>query len=269
MSGPDDQTLIARAQRGDRDAFGTLATRHRDAIYSFAVRTLGDREQALDAAQEIFIRAYTKLDTFDQSRPWRPWLFTIAANTCTDLLRRRARRADVVDHNAAIHLPAGDASSPLEAVARMDLQRRVAEALQCLSHVEVARRHRKGRREGHHVPLHPDAAAALAAWVAKLRTAHGADPATFLFRSREGSNRAISLTQAWRILKAACRAAGVVGNIATHSMRKTFAMNIYTNPKIRGDVLKTQMALGHRNIQSTLRYLAVDREEIDAAILSS
>ena len=147
MSGPDDQTLIARAQRGDRDAFGTLATRHRDAIYSFAVRMLGDREQALDAAQEIFIRAYTKLDTFDQSRPWRPWLFTIAANTCTDLLRRSDRRADTVDHNAAIDLPAGDASSPHRAVARMELQRRVAEALQCLSHIErtvVALKHIEG-----------------------------------------------------------------------------------------------------------------------------
>ena len=133
MSEAEGRSLIARALRGDRDAFGALATRHRDAIYSFAFRMLGDREQAYDAAQETFIRAYTRLDTFDRSRSFEPWLFAIATNTCTDLLRRRQTSTLSLDDGWGLDVAAGDESAPAEALARMDLQRTVAAALQQLS----------------------------------------------------------------------------------------------------------------------------------------
>ena len=136
MFQPEDQSLIARVLRGDKDAFGALAAKHRDAIYSFAFRMIGDREQAFDASQEVFIRAYTRLHTFDQSRPLRPWLFAIAANTCTDLLRRGGARDVISDDDLPAGLPAADDVSPLEAVATMDLQRTVVAALQRLGEAE-------------------------------------------------------------------------------------------------------------------------------------
>ena len=136
MSQPEDQSFIARVLSGDKDAFGALTARHRHAIYSFAFRMLGDREQAFDASQEVFIRAYARLETFDPSRRFRPWLFAIAANTCTDVLRRR-RECDVSwDESSASNAPAADAVSPFEAVAKLDLQRIVAAALQGLSEAE-------------------------------------------------------------------------------------------------------------------------------------
>ena len=136
MSESEDRTLVAQALRGDQDAFGDLAAKHRDAVYSFAFRMLGDREQAYDAAQEIFIRAYARLDTFDRTRRFGPWLFAIAANICTDLLRRRHKPNIALDEASSISAAAGDELSPAEAVARLDLQRAVGPACQRLSDAE-------------------------------------------------------------------------------------------------------------------------------------
>ena len=136
MSESEDRILAARVLGGDKNAFGALAAKHRDAMYSFALRMLGDREQAYDAAQETFIRAYTRLDTFDQSRRFRSWLFAIAANICTDLLRRRGKPSISLDDSPPIGVPAGDEASPSDAVEKRDLQRTVAAALQHLDQAE-------------------------------------------------------------------------------------------------------------------------------------
>ncbi len=105
-------------------------------MYSFALRMLGDREQAYDAAQETFIRAYTRLDTFDQSRRFRSWLFAIAANICTDLLRSRGSRNITLGADSAIHALVTDDMSPPEAAAKRELQMTVAAALQSLGPAE-------------------------------------------------------------------------------------------------------------------------------------
>ena len=89
---------------------------------------------------------------------------------------------------------------------------------------------------------------------------------TFVFQSRKGSNRPISRVQAYRILQQAYYANDMTGTLGTHSMRKTFADRVYE--KLNHDLFKTQKALGHRNINSTIQYLSFKQEEIDAAILS-
>ncbi|MEA3401096.1 MAG: RNA polymerase sigma factor [Armatimonadota bacterium] len=91
MREPRDDILLQRALGGDRDALGAPASRHRDGIYSFARRMLGDPDGALDAAQDTLLRAWTGLESFDPSRRFRPCLLAIAANVCTDALRRRGR----------------------------------------------------------------------------------------------------------------------------------------------------------------------------------
>lgn len=86
-----------RAAGGDREAFGALATGYRDSLFSFACRMLGDRDGAFDAAQETFVKAWGALERFDTARPFRPWLFAICANICTDMLRRRRPQASLDD----------------------------------------------------------------------------------------------------------------------------------------------------------------------------
>ena len=84
------EALLARsASRGDQEAFARLVEDHKRAVYGLCLRLLADSEEARDAAQETFVRAYTALDTFDASQPFAPWVLRIARNHCLDQLRRR------------------------------------------------------------------------------------------------------------------------------------------------------------------------------------
>jgi DNA-directed RNA polymerase specialized sigma24 family protein len=72
--------LIQEARQGDGAAWEALMRLHQQPVYRFAYLMLGDPDEAEDAAQETFIRAFRSLDRFDLSRPLRPWLLSIAAN---------------------------------------------------------------------------------------------------------------------------------------------------------------------------------------------
>ncbi len=138
---------------------------------------------------------------------------------------------------------------------------------QLVDRVAVRRKDTKGKVEGRSVPLHPAAKAAIRELLDEM-AAEGADlsPETPLFRSRKGENRPISRVQAWWVLKRAANRAKLPGKVATHSWRKSFAQRIYE--KLDHDLVKTQRALGHRCITSTVSYLSFVDEEIDRAILS-
>jgi RNA polymerase sigma-70 factor (ECF subfamily) len=87
----DDQTLIAQALAGRPEAFGTLVERYDRAVYHLAYRTLRDQEEARDAAQEAFFKAYRSLHTFKPGAKFSTWLFAIAYHGCCDRLSRRKR----------------------------------------------------------------------------------------------------------------------------------------------------------------------------------
>jgi integrase len=131
--------------------------------------------------------------------------------------------------------------------------------------VTVARRHMKKKMEGRTVLLHPETKIALEEWIEEMRQAGYMTSETWVFQSRKGGNAALSRVQAFRILQGAYERAGVTGALGTHSMRKTFANRIYQ--RLDGDLIKTQRALGHRNINSTVSYLSFRQEDIDEAIL--
>jgi RNA polymerase sigma-70 factor, ECF subfamily len=80
---------IEQTLGGDRDAFGQLMHRYAGAVYNLAYRMLGSAEEAEDASQEIFLRAYTRLSSFDRARRFSTWLLSIGSNYCIDRLRRR------------------------------------------------------------------------------------------------------------------------------------------------------------------------------------
>lgn len=135
-----------------------------------------------------------------------------------------------------------------------------------LGRITVARRNMKKKVEGRTILMHPEAKEALSLWLEQLRAMGYMTSDTFVFQSRKGRNRAMSRIQAYRILQEAYERAGVSGSTGTHSMRKTFANNVHE--KLGRDLLKTQKALGHKNINSTVSYLSFKEEEIDEAILS-
>lgn len=84
-----DSELVARALAGDERAFNLLVERHLQAVYTFCLRYTGSKEDAQDAAQETFVKAWRNLKRFDTKKSFRTWCFAIAKNSATDLMRKR------------------------------------------------------------------------------------------------------------------------------------------------------------------------------------
>jgi RNA polymerase sigma-70 factor (ECF subfamily) len=87
-----DEVLFERHRSGDPSAFRTIIERHQIELLRFLVRLMGDPAGAEDVFQEAFLQVHLAADTFDPTRRFRPWLFTIAANKARDYLRKKGRR---------------------------------------------------------------------------------------------------------------------------------------------------------------------------------
>lgn len=89
---PTDEQLLESYKSGNKLGFSQLVERYQRELFHFLVRFLGDRAAAEDVFQEAFLQVHQSAATFDTSRRFRPWLFTIAANKARDLMRSQARR---------------------------------------------------------------------------------------------------------------------------------------------------------------------------------
>jgi RNA polymerase sigma-70 factor (ECF subfamily) len=85
----EERAWISRALAGDQTAFAGLVERYQGAVYNLCYRMLGSAGEAEDAAQDVFLRAWTQLHTFQQDRRFSTWLLAIASHWCIDQLRRR------------------------------------------------------------------------------------------------------------------------------------------------------------------------------------
>ena len=99
-----DEALLVAYREGDRDAFVSLLERYRINLMNFLVRFLGSQAAAEDVFQETFLQVHLAADTFDATRRFKPWLFTIAANKGRDAHRRNKRRSAV-----SLSTPVGNA----------------------------------------------------------------------------------------------------------------------------------------------------------------
>jgi RNA polymerase sigma-70 factor (ECF subfamily) len=91
LARPNPDDLVIRAQTGETGAFERLMERHESLVLRTALRMLGNREDALDAAQEVFVRLYRFLKRVDPARPLEPWLYRTTLNACHDLAKKRKR----------------------------------------------------------------------------------------------------------------------------------------------------------------------------------
>lgn len=87
----DDAKLLAGFAAGDEDAFRQLVGQYKDSLYPFLRRFLNQNALVEDVFQETFLQLYASRESFDTSRPLKPWLFTIAANKARDALRKIQR----------------------------------------------------------------------------------------------------------------------------------------------------------------------------------
>ncbi|HUG91446.1 MAG TPA: RNA polymerase sigma factor [Planctomycetaceae bacterium] len=88
----DDAALVQRCLEGDEAGMRALVERYQGIVFGVCYRMLGQREDAEDVAQDVFLRVFRSLHRWDAERPLKPWLLTIAANRCRTALERRSRQ---------------------------------------------------------------------------------------------------------------------------------------------------------------------------------
>lgn len=89
-----DRADISQIRSGNPQGFAGIVDRYTDQIFGLALRSLGDQHDAEEAVQDVFLKAYQSLDSFDSNRRLYPWLYSIALNHLRSLRRRADRRHD-------------------------------------------------------------------------------------------------------------------------------------------------------------------------------
>jgi len=108
---PDtEQHLIQRAQKGDQEAFAALVTEHQRYVYNLALRVVNDRDEALDLAQETFVRAWTALPNFRGQSQFRTWLYRIVTNLCYNHLPNLRRSLNDLGDDVISEIPETDSA---------------------------------------------------------------------------------------------------------------------------------------------------------------
>lgn len=123
----DEAALLARARAGESEAMDTLVRLHIDDVFAVALRVLGQRDLAQDAAQDAMVSALRSLDRFRGESSFRTWLLRIAVNAARTVGRRRTRRREV-SIEAASDYPS-DSMDPATRAAVHDLAGRASAML--------------------------------------------------------------------------------------------------------------------------------------------
>jgi RNA polymerase sigma-70 factor, ECF subfamily len=99
----EEQSWLEQARRGDKVAFGKLIEAYQSPVFNLAYRTLGNAGEAEEAAQEAFIRAYTRLETYNPEHKFSTWMLSITSNYCIDLIRKRRAQLLSIDEPLPSH----------------------------------------------------------------------------------------------------------------------------------------------------------------------
>ena len=136
----DDRKLVRAAQKGDPAAFRQLVERYQRRVYQLAVGMLKDSDDAMDIAQETFVRVHRYLPSFKGDSSFFTWTYRIAMNLCLDAQRKRGRveRVDLADGDeaeieAAMDPPSHALAGPQRAALNTELKGKMEEALASLS----------------------------------------------------------------------------------------------------------------------------------------
>jgi RNA polymerase sigma-70 factor (ECF subfamily) len=141
MSDREDQVLIAQTLAGDRNAFGGLVDKYQRAVFNLALRMVQDRDDAEDIAQLAFVKAFSRLSSYNESFRFFSWLYKIALNECANCLNRRNRHEPLSE---AIASDEGKEAAEVADDERRHLQEALAD-LQESDRVLVLLKHYEGR----------------------------------------------------------------------------------------------------------------------------
>src|SRR5262249_43484740 len=136
-----DADLVARARQGDAAAFGELVDRHRIAVYRAAMAALGSHADAEDAAQDAFVLAFRRLDSFRGDASFKTWLLTITWHQAINRRRGLSRvwrrivggGGGSVNHDDVMTSIASEEPTPEQAIVQSDFARAVTREIRALS----------------------------------------------------------------------------------------------------------------------------------------
>jgi RNA polymerase sigma-70 factor (ECF subfamily) len=146
---PDDLTLVRRSRAGDQGAFKALVERYQKRVFAQALGIVKDPDDAMDIAQEAFVKVYRYLENFKGDSSFYTWLYRIVANLCVDRMRRKAssQSPDNVQFDEKIEqeelatsgiLSTRLGTNPQKAVLRAELAKKIDEALE-----QIPEKHRE------------------------------------------------------------------------------------------------------------------------------
>ena len=134
-----DAELFARYAAGEEAAFRIIVNRYRNGLYAFLRHFLNRQDLIDDVFQETFLQLFTSRESFDTSRPLRPWLFTIAANKAKDALRKRQRTAAIpigtiadseeMSFDDVLNTLTSDSTTPYEKLEKSETTARVRQVI--------------------------------------------------------------------------------------------------------------------------------------------
>jgi len=138
MSNPPSQppptetdVLIERCLAGDQDAWNQIVRQHWRKVFNLAYKFVGRHDEAEDLAQDVFLKIFKALHTFDRRANFQTWLISISRNLCIDHYRsvRKERETMARDVDASLLTPPARERSPLGELEQLDLRKRIREAL--------------------------------------------------------------------------------------------------------------------------------------------
>jgi RNA polymerase sigma-70 factor (ECF subfamily) len=130
----DIEALIQRCLRGDESAWNTIVQQHRRKIFNVAYKFVGRHEEAEDLTQDILLKVFKSLDTFDRRANFQTWLISVSRNLCIDHYRKVRQERQRVDRrvDASELSPVSDEPGPMAALEQQDRVVLLREALAAL-----------------------------------------------------------------------------------------------------------------------------------------
>lgn len=122
----EDARWVAQCLQGDLTAFEPLVRKYERVLFAVALRLVGDYEDARDATQSAFVRAYEALDRYDPNRKFFSWMYRIAVNECLNVKRGQRAQEPLAER-------AETNAGPFEAFERTETRERIDAALKALT----------------------------------------------------------------------------------------------------------------------------------------
>lgn len=134
----DDIILVEATLKGSRPAFQLLVERYQHFVFTVAFKILRSREEAEEAAQDVFVKVYKTLNSYEKKSKFSTWLYTVTYRTAIDIARKKQLLTDSIDDDTIFLQIETAAHNPLEEVQQSDLQAQLQLAIKQLRSEDAA-----------------------------------------------------------------------------------------------------------------------------------